>query len=235
MYQELLERKPDDEDLLKRLNLLRTQTGREPVSVAAVLEEEAPIEEPAAPEVLPEPTLDEDTQRYVTQALTDVDLFSSYGLSQKAVQLLETVLQRVPHHTPTLERLLDLCVGAGNERRTAEIAARLEKIYADRGDASNADRFGEFRRRFQRAAAASAEAVTAEQPVAGSAPAPAEFTVAPVELPPVEEEPVAAMPSIDIAESPQPSAPPPAPPDCPSAGCGSCAGARSLRRNGFRN
>ena len=215
LYQELLERKPDDEDLLKRLNLLRTQTGREPVSVAAVLEEEAPIEEPAVPEVLPEPTLDEDTQRYVTQALTDVDLFSSYGLSQKAVQLLETVLQRVPHHTPTLERLLDLCVGAGNERRTAEIAARLEKIYADRGDASNADRFGEFRRRFQRAAAASADAVTAEQPVAGSAPAPAEFTVAPVELPPVEEEPVAAMPSIDVAESPQPPAPPPASPVAP--------------------
>jgi pilus assembly protein FimV len=205
LYQELLERNPENEELLKRLNQARTQTGREPVSVSSALEEEAPAEEPAAPVVLPEPTLDEDTQRYVTQALTDVDLFSSYGLAQKAVQLLETVLQRVPHHTPTLERLLDLCVGAGNEQRIAEIAARLEKIYTERGDTANADRFGEFRRRFQRAAGIPAEAVTDAQPVATDAPAPAEFAVSPVELPAVEE-PMAEMPSIEPQAPPVPTA-----------------------------
>ncbi|MGH9703536.1 MAG: tetratricopeptide repeat protein, partial [Candidatus Acidiferrales bacterium] len=168
-----------------------------------------------APAVLPEPTLDEETQRYVTQALTDVDLFSSYGLAQKAVQLLETVLQRVPQHAPTLERLLDLCVGAGNERRTADIAAKLEKIYTDRGDSANADRFGEFRRRFQRAGGAPVEAESAPPPVAGSSAAPAvapqapeaaspsepeEFTVSPVEMPPAEE-PVAEFPPVDAPQS----------------------------------
>ncbi len=203
LYQELLERKPDDDELLKRLNQVRSRTGREPVSVSSALEEDTPAEEPAAPVVLPEPALDEDTQRYVTQALTDVDLFSSYGLAQKAVQLLETVLQRVPHHTTALERLLDLCVGSGNERRTAEIAARLEKIYTERGDTANADRFGEFRRRFQRAAGIPAEAVTAAQPAAANAPAPAEFTVSPVELLAVEE-PMAEAPSIEMPPSPAP-------------------------------
>jgi len=47
----------------------------------------------------PPPTesdLDEETQRYVTQALTDVDLFSSYGLTQKAIDLLETILGARP-------------------------------------------------------------------------------------------------------------------------------------------
>ena len=75
-----------------------------------------------------EPALDEETQRYVTQALTDVDLFSSYGLTQKAIDLLESALERAPRHAPILERLLDLSVGAGNDRRTAELASMLEQI-----------------------------------------------------------------------------------------------------------
>ena len=66
------------------------------------------------------------------QALTDVDLFSSYGLTQKAMDLLETVLQRVPESAPTLERLLDLHLGAGDDRRTAELAAQLEQLHRTR-------------------------------------------------------------------------------------------------------
>ena len=76
------------------------------------------------------------TERYVAQALTDVDLFSSYGLTQKAANLLENVLQRAPRHTPTLERLLDLSLGAGNDRRTAELAAQLEEIHRNRATTS---------------------------------------------------------------------------------------------------
>src|ERR1700734_4220819 len=98
-----------------------------------------------------EEVLDEETQRYVAQALTDVDLFSSYGLTQKATHLLENVLARAPRHTPTLERLLDLYLGAGNEQRTAELAGQLEQIHRERNDQVNADRFAELRQRFQKA------------------------------------------------------------------------------------
>ena len=104
-----------------------------------------------APTIVEE-TVDEDTQRYIAQALTDVDLFSSYGLTQKATHLLENVLQRAPRHTPTLERLLDLHLGAGNDRRTAELAAQLEQIHRERNDHVNADRFGELRRRYSKVA-----------------------------------------------------------------------------------
>lgn len=113
--------------------------------------------------------LDEETQRYVAQALTDADLFSSYGLTQKATVLLETVLQRAPRHTPSLERLLDLYLGGGNERRTAETAALLEQIHRQRDDTTNADRFAEIRKRFQRVAGIP----EAELPVAPPAPEPA--------------------------------------------------------------
>ena len=88
-----------------------------------------------------EEALDPDTQRYVAQALTDVDLFSSYGLTQKATNLLEAVLQRAPRHTPALERLLDLSVGTGNDRRMAQLAATLEEVYRNREDRVNAERF----------------------------------------------------------------------------------------------
>ena len=119
--------------------------------------------------------LDEDTQRYVAQALTDADLFSSYGLTQKATVLLENVLQRAPRHTPSLERLLDLYLGAGNERRTAEIAALLEQIHRQRDDTTNADRFTEIRKRFQKAAGIP----EAELPVAPPVPSAPEAAPSP--------------------------------------------------------
>ncbi|MGH9707218.1 MAG: hypothetical protein ACRD5R_10725, partial [Candidatus Acidiferrales bacterium] len=120
--------------------------------------EETRFEEaPAPPPLVIEEPLDEETQKYIAQALTDVDLFSSYGLTQKATHLLENVLQRAPRHTPTLERLLDLYLGAGNERRTAELAAQLEQIHEERHDHRNAERFSELRLRFQNAAGITAD------------------------------------------------------------------------------
>ncbi len=72
----------------------------------------------------PDPQLDDETQKFIAQSLTDVDLFASYGLTQKAIGLLEAILRRAPRHTPTLEKLLDFVLGAGDDRRTAELAAQ---------------------------------------------------------------------------------------------------------------
>jgi pilus assembly protein FimV len=176
---ELVERNPDDEKLLDRLNKLRAQRGL-PAQVAETKEIVPDVEEPAPlPVPSSEPEMAEDTERYIAQALTDADLFSSYGLTQKATHLLENVLQRAPRHVPTLERLLDLCLGAGNERRTAELAAQLEQIHFERGDSLAAERFTELRKRFERAASLKTE----ELPRPSSAPsaAPVEFSVPVVE------------------------------------------------------
>src|SRR5262249_20121609 len=108
-----------------------------------------------------EEQLDEEAQKFIAQSLTDVDLFASYGLTQKAIGLLEAILRRAPNHTPTLEKLLDFVLGAGDDRRTAELAAQLERIHKDRGDGIGAERFGELRRRFQRAAGLSDEDIAA--------------------------------------------------------------------------
>ncbi len=197
---EILEREPDNELARQRLAQVRKTMGQA-ASGPADLAAAAPIEPsrepligaPIAPVAAAnELGLDDETQRFITQALTDVDLFSSYGLSQKAVQLLEHILERIPGHAPTLERLLDMTLGTGNDRRTAELAAQLEQIYTQRGDAKSAERFTELRRRFQRASgvsdeellqaaaqqAASAQPEAVETSVAqGQEEAPAEFTI----------------------------------------------------------
>src|SRR5271155_1798912 len=176
LLEELIERSKDDERLVERLNQLRARRGAAPHPVPEPpkpAEEEKAEEQKFAPPPPPPPileeTFDEDTQRYIAQALTDVDLFSSYGLTQKATHLLENVLERAPRHTPTLERLLDLYLGAGNERRTAELASQLEQIHRERQDTVNTERFAELRQRFQKVAGITAE----ELPAAPPAPTPA--------------------------------------------------------------
>ena len=181
-YEQLLDRSPEDETTRRKYVKLREKIGLEPLRgetppPAKLAPPEAEVQ--PAPSAFPEPALEEETQRYVTQALTDVDLFSSYGLTQKAIDLLENVLQRAPQHMPTLERLLDLSVGSGNDRRPAELAAALEQIATERKDRARAERYAEFRRRFQRAAGLSA--VDVAKPAQSSAAAPPEFAVPTIE------------------------------------------------------
>jgi len=186
---DLLEREPDNELARQRLAQVRKKLGHAS-GAPADLEEAFPQQAapaallgtatPVAVTAVNDLGLDDDTQRFITQALTDVDLFSSYGLTQKAIQLLDNILQRVPGHAPTLERLLDLNLGAGDDRRTAELAAQLEEIYTQRGDTINAERFTELRRRFQRASGATDEELAAAQTPAktnSQSAAPAEFSV----------------------------------------------------------
>jgi tetratricopeptide (TPR) repeat protein len=141
----------------------------------------------AAPGDTTDGPIDEETQRFIAQALTDVELFSSYGLTQKAIDLLEVILQRVPGHAQTLELLLDHHLGAGDERRTAELAEQLEQIHTTRGNTAAADRFADLRRRYAQAAQATEKANPApvepipvpefSLPAAAPETEPAEFTI----------------------------------------------------------
>jgi len=191
-FEQLLEREPESESAKRKLNgvlrkmgllapgvpeelieeNLRADIPKPPAPKLALQEEESFSEVPAKPAVTSsEPALDEDTQKFIAQSLTDVDLFASYGLTQKAIGLLEAILRRAPRHTPTLEKLLDFVLGAGDDRRTAELAAQLEQIHSETGDQRSSERFGELRRRFQRAAGLTdAELARAVPPAKPAAP-----------------------------------------------------------------
>jgi tetratricopeptide (TPR) repeat protein len=212
VFEELLECDPENESHRRSLDQVRAKLGLSPAEAAAPppkveVPAEAPVPFPAEVEAVvaepvAEPRLDEETQRYIGQALTDADLFSSYGLTQKGIDLLEGVLQRAPRHAATLEKLLDLHLGAGNVRRTAELAAQLQQIHQQRGDVASAERFGEMSRRFQRAAGAAAEEIAAPP----AAP-PAEFKIPTVEaeaVPLVESQP-AAVPEVEAQPEGEPA------------------------------
>jgi len=237
VYEDILERDPGNQTARLEYEKLKGKTAgkahskpveKEPPRAEPVLSEKEPPAPPkpsVAAQPIAEPHLDEETERFVAQSLTDIDLFASYGLTQKAIDLLEVVLQRVPGHAQTLERLLDHYVGAGDERRTAELAAQLEQIHTERGNSAAAERFTDLRRRFENAARITEEATPAKAPAARAKtsakkePLVREFSVEPEPEPeeadepaiiaPVEaaEIPEAEIPEIDMAETPaQPTA-----------------------------
>jgi len=221
VFQQLLDREPESETAKRKLNDVLKKLGEgdaetAPADIVVATEDLQPdLPKTPAPKVRPgleesvpavaaetpsaaapaEPDLDEETQKFIAQSLTDVDLFASYGLTQKAIGLLEAILRRAPTHTPTLEKLLDFVLGAGDDRRTAELAAQLEHIHASRGDARSGERFGELRRRFQRAAGLTDEEIAAA--VAAAMPQP-------VETVPIEEASVldAAVAHVEVHEAP---------------------------------
>lgn len=198
VFEQLVDREPDSDSARRKLTDLLQKMGLATPEVETSSDDnlKTDLQPPETPKIRPDldatasenlsqadaetrdasVSLDEETQKFISQSLTDVDLFASYGLTQKAIGLLEAILRRAPRHTPTIEKLLDFVLGAGDDRRTAELAARLEKLHGERGDQRTAERFAELRRRFQRAAglsdadlAAASEAALGEHsPIAGA-------------------------------------------------------------------
>ncbi len=226
-FEQLVDRDPESESAKRKLNHvlrkmglleggeaedfpeenLRAEIPQPPAAKLPRDEEETARGIPAKPPVVTssEPPLDEETQKFITQSLTDVDLFASYGLTQKAIGLLEAILRRSPRHTPTLEKLLDFVLGAGDDRRTAELAAHLEQIHNETGDKRSSERFGELRRRFQRAAGLSdqelAIAVPPAKPAAplAAAPGPMDGSIPEIAAEPAPEAPVPAPEPVKAA------------------------------------
>ena len=230
-YEELVEREPQNEFNRRRLGQVREKLGMPPLEAEpmpvrpapseAVAQQASPADQDvtltpkkAAEPVRQEAVPQDELQRYVQQALTDVDLFSSYNLTQKAMDLLETVLKRAPGHPQALEKLLDMCLGAGNERRTADLAAQLEAIYREKGDTHRAERFADLQRRYSRAAGKAGEAPAAEE----KAPPEFQIPVVEIELPAVAPPDTGTVQEVDLSEdwaamSAQASAPAAPPPD----------------------
>jgi tetratricopeptide (TPR) repeat protein len=227
IFEQLVDRQPEAESSQRKLNGVLRRMGlpapeEEPEAEPETLQAEIP--QPEAPKLRPdvvtppeekvaaaavvEEPLDEETQKFIAQSLTDVDLFASYGLTQKAIGLLEAILRRAPRHAPTLEKLLDFVLGAGDDRRTAELAAQLERIHLDRGETADAERFGELRRRFQRAAGLSDEEISAaaspaaEAAGAGEESSIAGETVEELPVPPAAKPAAAAAPvhEVDLSD-----------------------------------
>jgi len=222
VFEQLITHQPDADGPKRKLNAVLRKLGHDvpqeaPAKTRKQEKEEEislPVEltRPAAPKLPTDETpevkakpaatsgetpLDDETEKFISQSLTDVDLFASYGLTQKAMGLLEAIVRRAPRHAPTLEKLLDFALGAGDDRRTAELAALLQQIHTERGDSRSAERFEELRRRFQRAAGLSDEDVAPPPPPpppVQAAPPPVAEVAEAAEVAAVEEAEVIPVP-----------------------------------------
>ncbi|MEK7214223.1 MAG: tetratricopeptide repeat protein, partial [Chloroflexota bacterium] len=140
LYEELLKLEPSNPDFTQSLNRIRERMG-EPSVVAAP-------EAAAAPAVVAG-ELDAETQAYVNSALTEVDLFSSYGMADKAIDLALQVVARAPGHIVAHEKLLDFYVGGGKDKETVETARRLEELHRQKGDTNRAEELAQLASRYE--------------------------------------------------------------------------------------
>jgi pilus assembly protein FimV len=88
---------------------------------------EAPPEEPAA-----------DDLDFITEHLTEADVFAKYGLSEKAIEHLQTVLQHSPGHLGAYEKLLKVQLDEGDGAEIAETAREYLAVLRAAGDLSTA-------------------------------------------------------------------------------------------------
>lgn len=161
-YEELLELEPGRPEFAQELNQVRKRLGmavEEEVTLTTLARER--LEEPpwvagtevaageAEPAAVAEAELDAETQAYVSSSLTDIDLFSSYGMSQKAIELAEQAVARVPGHILLNQKLLDLYLGCGNDEGVATVAQRLAELYRQKGDVARANEVARVAEHYQ--------------------------------------------------------------------------------------
>jgi tetratricopeptide (TPR) repeat protein len=170
----LVKREPGNEEYQRRLRDVLEQQGKETEVPSAAsfagVALEVPEEEEEAPPP-PAPVVDEQAQM-VKEALENSDLFSRYGLIDKAVAELEKALATYPEQVEIHRRIFEVC-HRNQPERASKAAEMLAQVFRRQGDLATAGQYEEAIRQL-----ASGGAV-AEVAIPGSRPA-----VPPVEPPP---------------------------------------------------
>ncbi len=235
-FRKLSVREPENENYKALLHQVLQKSGKEVeakpadfAGQAVALAPEAQVVE-AAP-----PAASEEEAALVKEALENSDLFSRYGLVDKAVAELEKVLETYPDQVDIHQRILEVCQ-KGAPQRAAKAAAALASIYTQWGDNATARKYIQMARvggvtietvPVRPRAAKPAEAAPPPPPPVPEAapPQPAEFDLSQAFGGAVEE--AAPAPAAAPVEAPldfsapapveAPAAPPPTPPPAPAA------------------
>jgi tetratricopeptide (TPR) repeat protein len=141
-YRDLVKQVPGSEEYQNLLREVLQKQGKEaPVSPTVALAGAA-IEVP--PEAPPAPPAEEIAQaEMVKEGLENSDLFSRYGLVDKAVAELEKVLAVYPEQPDIHRRILEICHRSQPER-AGRAAEALEKIHKKQGDTAGAAKYREL-------------------------------------------------------------------------------------------
>ena len=193
-YQKLLSREPANEDYRSLLRQVMEKQGKKAALPRSALAEIdlSEMEEPTA--AAPPPAEDLEQAAMVREALENSDLFSRYGLVDKAVGELEKVLATYPENVGIHRRIFEVCHRT-QPNRARQAAESLAEICRRQGDLGSAGKYEEVVGRLARGAEASLPIAPAE-----GAPEPVEAT--PVEVDLTEAFPVAAPAEPEPQEAP---------------------------------
>ncbi len=150
----------------------------------------------------PEPEEEEDLD-FITEHMTEAEVFAKYGLTDKAVDHLTTVIDRSPRHLPAYERLFQLLLEEGVHSRIRDVGQRYISALRESGDLSTV----ELVENELAARGISLESPASTPPGAAAPEAPPEegFDLGSPAEPPVEEiefeipiEPVGEEPEVEV-------------------------------------
>ncbi len=141
VYDQLVKRSPTNEEYQALLNGIRQKQGKEvaPLSGAALAE----FDLAGVPEVEPvpaEPAVDTQQAAMLKEALENSDLFSRYGLIDKAVAELEKVLPAYPDQMDIHQRIFEVSHRT-NPARARQAAEALAQILLKQGDLEGAKKY----------------------------------------------------------------------------------------------
>ena len=141
VYRDLVNRVPGNEGYQNSLKEVLQKQGKEVPVPAAVALAGVALEVPPEPEAPPAPPAEELAQaEMVKEALENSDLFSRYGLVDKAVSELEKVLVVYPEQADIHRRILEVC-HRSQPARSSQAAAALAKIHTKQGDSASAKKY----------------------------------------------------------------------------------------------
>lgn len=205
VYEQLVKRSPTNEEYRTLLNGIRQRLGKEagPPSAAALAEFDL-AGVPEAEPVAAEPAEDLEQAAVLKEALENSDLFSRYGLIDKAIAELEKALVAYPDQVEIHGRIFEISHRTSPARAT-QAASALAEILKRQGDLEGAKKYEALARGVPAQAAAPLPPV----PPAAGGPAPVEVDLSDVFSTPVTEGVQSEAPQeipLDLAGPP--SAPP---------------------------
>ncbi len=150
---------------------------------------------PVSLEDLPEGGESED-QEYIAERLTEVEVFVKYGLVDKGLEQLKTVLKRFPRCVQAREKLRDLYSENGDPDRAVGECLHLARILRDKGEGPAAEQVlndalelggsPEIQKHVRQALGGEAGAEPVAEAVAEEMPVDLEPAPSPLEAPPSE-------------------------------------------------
>jgi len=152
LAESILKRRPDDEQVREKLHLIQVAQSRQD-SVTATAPVQAPdeadllevVDEPVMPEEgapadrdapldeLAPPVealkLDSDDEDFITEHMTEADVFVKYGLADRAIEQLLAVTSRFPTYPPAHEKLKEIHMEAGNREGARDAMVLLVRAH----------------------------------------------------------------------------------------------------------